>query len=47
MTEDSKTVLNANIAEIEKLLFQMNKVNEKEVLGRIYFCLVAIRNIIE
>lgn len=44
MTKDqARAIYNQNLKEIQKLVFQMNDLNSKEVLGKIYFCLEALK----
>lgn len=45
--EQAKQVYKENLKEIEKLIFQMNEMNSREVLGKVFFCLKALEKILK
>lgn len=42
-SQEAHQVLDQNLKEIQRLVFQMNELNSREVLGKVYFCLEAIK----
>lgn len=48
MTEEqAKQIYKDNLKEIERLIFQMNELNSREVLGKVFFCLKALEKILK
>lgn len=48
MTDDqAKQIYKDNLKEIERLIFQMNEMNSREVLGKVFFCLKALEKILK
>ena len=39
---EAKEVYIQNVKEIQKLVFQTDEMNAREVLGKVYFCLKAL-----
>ena len=45
--EQAKQIYKDNLKEIERLIFQMNEMNAREVLGKVFFCLKALEKILK
>jgi len=45
--EQAKAIYKQNLKEIQRLVFQMNELNSREVLGKVYFCLEALKSLLK
>lgn len=45
--QEAKAIYKQNLKEIQHLVFQMNDLNSREVLGKIYFCLEALKALLK
>lgn len=45
--EQARAIYKQNLKEIQQLVFQMNDMNSREVLGKVYFCLEALKTLLK